>query len=264
MAVLTTAATAAGLTYVAPLLVSAGMMLLGTIGGYYFHHEKNQEAETALKKSHQKSTKNRHASIERLAKTTADYMAETSLNIKATTNSITKSATMLEQGAETSYYNHLKLRDLTDRINQVSQIIEQNAPPLLEELQKRILTASLTEEEQATVKTVLAKTVEELEEVIARHVTIQKQLQHDNALEKKTIQGLAHKLTEATDKLGQIKKHDELIPKITFSQNQEITALRAQNKALKEKLRQLSSETSIEKKSDHIKKPASSKFFTPF
>ncbi|ETO92559.1 hypothetical protein [Legionella oakridgensis] len=294
------AATAATVSYVAPLVISASSIILGALGGYYLHTDaKKEEAAKQLKMLRLKKAKRQHkrdASIEHLAKTTANHIRQANTHTKAVRKKIAKSASTLEEETQIVHDVNLQLLDITALLDRVSKALRQDAQPLLTELKKRLSAISLTQEELSIAREALTKNVEELQATVKHHVAVQKQLEEDARFDKKTIQGLTRKLKEAAHKLAELgertvpeettllreenqrlaaqvielqrKERDyserlKSAGKIIVTKDEELSALRTQNTALKEKVRALVSELADgrEEIDDSIPKPRSLTMF---
>lgn len=269
-------AIAAVASYVVPVIIT-GVTTGGVAfaGGYYFRGywkttDSRDVSERLLELEEEKIKRQLELgeSIGSLAKTTEGYINQGSSNTKEIKQQIERSTSTLEEETTVVHTANIQLLKTAELLEQVRKELGGQGKLFLAELSKRLEELTLTHDELLATRDNLAKRAEELQATVERHVSVQKKLKEDAGLDKKAIQSLTDKLSEAvrnlahfddaeeraekarildenrklTEQLAALQRRTEAYSRHFKKAGEKITALRVENAALRETIESLSEE----------------------
>lgn len=269
-------AIAAVASYVVPVIIT-GVTTGGVAfaGGYYlrgyWQTTGSQDVSERLLELEEEKIKRQlelGESIGSLAKTTEGYIKQGSSNTKEIKQQIEKSTSTLEEETTVTHTANIQLLKTAELLEQVRKELGGQGKLFLAELSKRLEELTLTHDELLVTRDNLAKSAKELQATVARHVSVQKKLKEDARLDKKTIQSLTDKLSEAasslarfddaeeraekarildenrrlTEQLAALQRRTEAYSRHFKQAGEKITALRVENASLRETIESLSEE----------------------
>ena len=281
-------AIAAVASYVVPVIIT-GVTTGGVAfaGGYYFRGywkttDSRDVSERLLELEEEKIKRQLELgeSIGSLAKTTEGYINQGSSNTKEIKQQIERSTSTLEEETTVVHTANIQLLKTAELLEQVRKELGGQGKLFLAELSKRLEELTLTHDELLATRDNLAKSAEVLQATVERHVSVQKKLKEDARLDKKTIQSLTDKLSEATRNLARfddaeeragapeeavlLREENQKLAALVKSFGEELSTLRTQNTVLKEKVRALVSKVTEghEETDDRASKPRSLTMFS--